>query len=80
MIFLIFTERWSLAEGGEDCGLVDSVKIQERRRWRDSRGEEVPLRDCAGEEGVEEDTVLCLFLVQSSCSSGRRVRVVEEAW
>ena len=33
---------------------------------------------CMG-EGVEEDIVLGLFLVQSLCSSGPRVRVVEEA-
>ena len=30
-------------------------------------------------EGVEEDMVLGLFLVQSLCSSGPRVKVVEEA-
>ena len=33
--------------------------------------EDAPFRDCMGEEGVEEDMVLCLFLVQSLCSSGR---------
>ena len=32
---------------------------------------------CMG-EGVEEDIVLGLFLVQSLCSSGPRVRVVED--
>ena len=33
-----------------------------------SHGEEVSFRDCMG-EGVEEDMVLCLFLVHSLCSS-----------
>ena len=35
--------------------------------------------NCPGDEGVEEDRVLCLFLVQALCSSGPRVRVLEEA-
>ena len=32
-----------------------------------------------GKEGVEEDMVLGLFLVQSLCSSGPRGRVLEKA-
>ena len=30
---------------------------------RNSGREEVPFRGCTGEERVEEDTVLCLFVV-----------------
>ena len=45
---------------------------------RNSRGEEVPFRDCTGKDGVEEDMVLCLFLMQSLCTSGPRVNEVEE--
>ena len=70
MIYMIlqFFEKWGLAAGCEDCGR-STVEGLERRGWRDNRGEEVPFRDCTGKDGVEEDRVLCLFLVQSLCSS-----------
>ena len=38
--------------------------------------EEVPFGDCAGEEGMKEGRVLCLFLGQSLCSPSPRVGVV----
>jgi len=67
MSFLVFIERWGLADGCEDCSLVNS---------------EVPFRliDWIGEKGVEEDVVLYPFLVQSLCTSGPKVRVIEEAF
>ena len=45
---------------------------------RNSGREEVPVKDWMG-KGMAEDMVLCLFLVQSLCSSGASVRVMEEA-
>ena len=45
---------------------------------RNSGRDEVPVRDWTG-KGVAEDMVLCLFLVQSLCSSGPWVKVMEEA-
>ena len=36
------------------------------------------MRNCTGEEGMKEDGVLGLFLVQSLCSSGSRVGMAEE--
>ena len=61
-------------------GLAATLQGLEWRGWRNSRGEEVPFRDGMGEEGVEEDMVLGLFLVQSLCSSGPtpRIRVAED--
>ena len=53
--------------------LLSSLGQSGRNRGR----EEVPFKDYTGEEGVEEDIVLCLFLVQSLCSSGPWVRVAE---
>ena len=52
-------------------------RLWPRQLWKDSREgaerdrhwEEVPFRDCTGEERVEEDMVLCLVLVQFLCSS-----------
>ena len=57
------------------CSALGGLK---GRGLRNRCREEVPFSDCMG-EGVKEDTVLCLFLVQSVCSSGPRVSVAEEA-
>ena len=55
------------------------VPLQSLGQSGRNRGrEEVPVRDCTG-EGVAEDVVLCLFLVQCLCASGPGFRVVEEA-
>ena len=40
----------------------------------------VPLRHCTGEERVKEGRVLDLFLMQTFCSSGPSVSVVEEIY
>ena len=81
MNFFIFIERWGLARGCDDCGLINSGRTGEkglkRQPW--GGGSIQTIRDCMG-EGVEEDMVLCLFLVQSLCSSGPRGRVLEEAF
>ena len=64
MNFFIFIERWGLARGCDDCGLINSGRTGEkglkRQPW--GGGSIQTIRDCMG-EGVEED--LCIYC--SSC-------------
>ena len=60
----MFMERWGLAAGCGDSGLVDSGKTQVKGLKNIGR-EEVPFRDCIQEERMKEDRVLGLFLIQS---------------
>ena len=63
-MILMFMERWGPAAGCGDCGLVDSGRTRVKG-LKKQRREEVPLGDCAGKEGMKEDRLLGLFLVQS---------------
>ena len=68
---LILIERWGMAAGREDrpCRSRSTLEGLGEGTAEMAVGRRFRFRDCAGEEGLEEDMVLGLYLVLSLCSS-----------